>query len=109
MTTIEYIPRDAVLVRQRRIELVHHTADSHERIGMDVVQVCDIEEIPAANVVRASGLTEGGRELVKIWPEVVNELADRLTKKMDEEIIGGQGVIDRSIIADMTEADDGPA
>lgn len=50
MTAIEYIPREAVLARQRRIELVHHTADSHERIGMDVVQVRDIEEIPAANV-----------------------------------------------------------
>ena len=47
---IEYISRQAVLAKQRRIELVHHTADNHERIGMDVVQVCDIEEIPAADV-----------------------------------------------------------
>ena len=109
MTAIEYIPREAVLVRQRRIELVHHTADSHERIGMDVVQVCDIEEIPAADVIMASGLTEDGRELVKIWPQAVNELAERLIKKINKEIIGGQGVIGRSIIADMKEADNGPA
>ena len=108
MREIEYIPRQAVLAREKKIR-INMTVSGKDSVCLSVVQVCDIEEIPAADVIRASGLTEDGRDLVKIWPEAVNELAERLTKKMDEEIIGGQGVIGRSIIADMTEADNGPA
>ena len=51
MSKIEYIPREAALARKKQIELIRHTATGDERIVMDVVQVCDIQSIPPADVV----------------------------------------------------------
>ena len=109
MTAIEYIPREAAMSKQRTIELISHEQGADFATKLRLVQACDIEEIPAANVVRATGLSEDGRILVETWPEAVNELADRLFKKMDEAVIGGQGIISRSIVAEATEANHGPA
>lgn len=58
---IEYISRQAVLARQRTIELISHEQGADYVTRLRVVQVCDIEEIPAADVVPAVRREKSGR------------------------------------------------
>ena len=54
MSAVEYIPREAALSRQRTIELISHEQGADFVTRLRVVEVSDIEETPASDVIPAT-------------------------------------------------------
>ena len=87
MSAVEYIPREAALSRQRTIELISHEQGADFVTRLRVVEVSDIEEIPASDVIPARSLSARGRYLVQYCPGLVNLAAEKLCAAIDRAVL----------------------